>query len=202
MKKLLIVLFAFSLISCGGNKETNDSDSTNKDSVEVTMHKEMYVEDGALGDIKIGMPIQELEEMFMQDQINVITESMEGMEYKVYELYFHEKSKLSAIVEPFEEEGEAVIYRINVYDEMCKTAEGIGAGSSVADIKETYVVDSWYGAENGDLFASVTDYMTIIFAIEQDEISIAPDDIVDESDVKDDWRIKNTSVKPIKLFPV
>jgi hypothetical protein len=190
MKKLLIVLFAFSLISCGGNKETNDSDSTNTDSVEVNSHKEMYVEEGSLGDIKIGMPIQELEEMFMQDQINIITESMEGMEYKIYELYFHEKSKLSATVEPFEENGEAVIYRINVYDEMCKTVEGIGAGSSVADLKEAYVVDTWYGAENGSLFASVTDYMTIIFAIEQDELIIVPEEIVDEADVKDEWKIK------------
>ncbi len=190
IEKILTILLAISLVSCGGNKEENttDSDSTAVDSTEVSFNNE--ISSGALGDIKIGMPIADLEEMFMQDQIQVVTESMEGMEYKIYELYFHEKSKLSATVEPFEEEGEDIVYRINVYDENCKTVDGIGAGSTVAELKETYVVDSWYAAENGDLFASVTDFFDIIFAIEQEELNLAPEDVVDEADVKDEWVIK------------
>ena len=191
IKKTLTILLAISLVSCGGNKDENttDSDSTNVDSTEVVSFNN-EISSGALGDVKIGMPIAELEEMFMQDQIEIVTESMEGMEYKIYELYFDEKSKLSATVEPYEEEGEDVVYRINVYDESCKTVDGIGAGSTVAELKETYVVDSWYAAESGDLFASVTDFFDIIFAIEQEELNLAPEDVVDEADVKDEWVIK------------
>ena len=85
---------------------------------------------------------------------------MEGDDYDIYNVYKGER-KLYAVEPDFEKPG--IIFRIWIHDSKCKTAEGIGVGSSFADIKSKYTIES------------ITTENMFIILVKEISISLIPD---------------------------
>jgi|GEM_PF-5223889 len=63
---------------------------------------------------------------------------MEGDDYDIYNVY-EGKRKLYAVEPDFDKPD--IIFRIWIHDSKCKTEEGIGVGSTFADIKSKYTIE-------------------------------------------------------------
>ena len=81
--------------------------------------------------------------------------NMEGDDYDIYNVY--EGEKMLYAVEPGYEKPD-IIHRIFIHDSKCKTKEGIGVGSTLADIKSKYTIES---INNEGLFGIIVKEISI-----------------------------------------
>jgi hypothetical protein len=199
MKKMVFIfsLISLILISCGGNKEKQDEQTDKQQEQEnVVVHekndaRKNIIGEQHIGEIEIGMEIEKLKEQFPEEQIKTTTKSMEGEDYTIYHVFFGEKDVISLDVEPITTDKGEIISRMMLYDNTPKTKEGIGVGNTIAELREAYNIKSYYvSAIDGDIFAAVEEYESVVFAIDQDELMLPPETVINKEKINDKWLIK------------
>lgn len=196
MKKIAFIfsLISLILISCGGNKEKQEEQTEEPQEEQIQEKEEiqeMFIGEQKIGEIEIGMEIEKLKEQFPEEQIKTTTKSMEGEDYTIYHVFFGEKDVISMEVEPISTDKGEIISRMMLYDNRAKTEEGIGVGNTIAELREAYNIKSYYvSAIDGDIFAAVEEYESVVFAIDQDELMLPPETVINKEKINDKWLIK------------
>jgi hypothetical protein len=199
MKKIALIfsLISLILISCGGNKEKQEEQTDKQQEQEnVVVHEKKdarknIIGEQHIGEIEIGMEIEKLKEQFPEEQIKSTTKSMEGEDYTIYHVFFGENDVISMEVEPISTDKGEIISRMMLYDNTPKTKEGIGVGNTIAELREAYNIKSYYvSAIDGDIFAAVEEYESVVFAIDQDELMLPPETVINKEKINDKWLIK------------
>ena len=177
-KTLVLALFAIIMLSCTGRdgstttNETNEKVNITEDSLVVQneeIQKTILIASNSVDGVVIGKKIDDfIAEGQQRYSVKKETMNMEGDDYVIYNVYEGERKLYS--VEP-DFDNPDVIDRIWVYDSKCKTKEGIGVNSSLADIKSKYTIE-YISTEEG-------------LSIHVKEIPVAF--IPDESKVPDNW---------------
>jgi hypothetical protein len=113
------------------------------------------VERGRVGPVSIGASAHTVYEQFRDDRVKLVDLRYEGMLSPALELKrFGQTAAPSLIAELAVMRNQLVVYRIQVVDAAIRTKEGIGIGSTFADLRSRYQVDS-VGSGEGNVFARV-----------------------------------------------
>ena len=192
-KKLVFALFAIIIFSCTGRDGSTTTNETNEE-VNITENslvvqkeetqKTILITSNSVDGVVIGKNIQDfITKVQQRYSVKKETMNMEDDDYVIYNVY-EDRRKLYSVEPDFDNPD--VIYRIWVYDSICKTKEGIGVNSSLADIKSKYTIE-YISTEEG-------------LSIHVKEIPVAF--IPDESKLPDNWWIKTDYKKLPDDLPI
>ena len=114
----------------------------------------MVVERGRVGSVAIGAAAESVRTEF-GDRVRLVDLNLEGMLSPAFEVKLATSQIGPSLVVEINPAGNRlVVTRIHVVDPSLRTREGIGVGSTVAELRARYTVDS-VGAGEGGLFARV-----------------------------------------------
>jgi hypothetical protein len=112
------------------------------------------VERGRVGSIAIGAPAESVRREF-GERVRLVDLNLEGMLSPAFEVKLATAQiGPSLVVEINPVNSRLVVTRINVVDPTLRTKEGIGVGSTFAELRARYAVD-WVGSGEGSFFARV-----------------------------------------------
>ena len=115
---------------------------------------------GQVGAIKTGMPTADLEQAIPAGQLHETSIHLEGQAYKAYEVNLHGGGVL------VEETCDPAcrVWRIQVRNPAYRTAEGLGVGSSLGEVKKHYPI-SFLGSGETEIVA-VSNQKKITFMLD------------------------------------
>jgi hypothetical protein len=129
------------------------------------------VERGRVGPVAIGALAETIYGEF-RDRARLIDLKLEGHLSPALEIkLFGAQATASLVAEIWPSDNKLVVTRIRVLDARLRTKEGIGIGSSYADLRSHYSVD-WVGSGEGDFFARV-EALGISFALDMSGVQAA-----------------------------
>jgi hypothetical protein len=112
------------------------------------------VERARVGPVSIGAAAEPIAREF-GDRARLIDMHLEGQFSPAFEIrLFGAQAGASLIAEISPSNNQLVVTRIRVLDPRLRTKEGIGIGSTYADLRSRYSVD-WVASGEGDFFARV-----------------------------------------------
>jgi hypothetical protein len=115
---------------------------------------------GQVGAIKTGMPTADLKQVIPASQLRETSIHQEGQAYKAYEVNLHGGGVLvEEICAPA-----CRVWRIQVRNPAYRTAEGLGVGSSLGEVKEHYPI-SFLGSGETEIVA-VSNQKKITFMLD------------------------------------
>ncbi len=139
------------------------------------------VERGRVGPIALGASAHAVYEQF-RTRVKLVDLQLEGMLSPALEVRrFGQQTTPSLIAELGAVGNDLVVTRIQVVDPALRTKDGIGIGSTFAELRAKYTVD-WIGSGEGSVFARV-EALGISFQL-------------DQTGQKDLWKIREPSKVP------
>ena len=142
----------------------------------------MVVERGRVGPIAIGAPAESVRTAF-GERVRLVDLNLEGMLSPAFEVKLATAELGPSLVVEINPAGNRlVVTRIHVVDARLRTKEGIGVGSTFAELRARYAVDS-VGSGEGGFFARV-EALAISFRL-------------DSSDARPLWRIRDVAQVPL-----
>jgi hypothetical protein len=115
---------------------------------------------GQVGAIKTGMPTADLEQVIPAGQLRETSIHLEGQAYKAYEVNLHGGGVLvEETCDPA-----CLVWRIQVRNPAYRTAEGLGVGSSLGEVKKHYPI-SFLGSGETEIVA-VSNQKKITFMLD------------------------------------
>ena len=112
------------------------------------------VERARVGQVSIGASAEAIAREF-GDRVRLIDLNLEGHLSPALEIkLFGTQGAASLIAEIWPSNNQLVVSRIRVFDPRLRTKEGIGVGSTYADLRSRYSID-WVASGEGDFFARV-----------------------------------------------
>ena len=95
---------------------------------------------GRAGQIEVGMPVDDLYRIVGRDQVRLVDLFSEGMFTPAIEIRLAGASAAPAMIAPIREWpcGVYALSAVDVWDQRFRTAEGIGAGSTLGDLRQRY----------------------------------------------------------------
>jgi hypothetical protein len=117
-----------------------------------------------VGAIKIGMPVADLKKVIPASQLKETNIHLEGQGYKAYAIGPHQAGLL------VEETCEPAcrVWRIQVRNPAYRTAEGLGVGSSLGEVKKHYPI-SFLGSGETEIVA-VSNQQKITFMLDVSQL--------------------------------
>jgi hypothetical protein len=203
-KFILIILFAGILNSCThdekeskNNPDTVISRKPREIPSEIKQQKLMtnnrLISEIGVGDIKLGMPFDNLLTIFPMDKVRKSTmDAGVDEEYEIeldeerYEIYTDEESYLVI------RSNAGKITKIYVYDRDFKTKENLSAGSTFGKILDNYKIKECKGCESGGTNIFIKEYKNMIFCIDFDT---EVDQIVEKNSIP-----RNAEIQYILVF--
>jgi hypothetical protein len=111
------------------------------------------------GYLEIGMDVDSVYNIYGLDNIKIVDLQSEGAFSPAIRIFMNggpdSSASLVAVIE-CQNKFEWLIHSIGVYDNRFRTKEGIGAGSTLGDLRKTYKVN-WIDFGEGPLMAGVED---------------------------------------------
>ena len=143
---------------------------------------------GQAGLVRIGDDVQSVYERYPENQVRLVDLQMEGLPTPALAITVPGSGIARGIVAQLGvgEDG-MVVTRIHVADPVLKTREGIGVGSSFADLRSTYEIQGLRFGEGGP-FAMV-ESLDARFELDQSGSRIDLSQVADPNDVPGDVRI-------------
>ena len=119
---------------------------------------------GQIGPIRVGMPVTEMRKQVPAQLLKEVPITREGKGYKAYEIrQSGADTKAGLLVEEICEP-DCKVWRIQVQNPAYKTKEGLGIGSTLADVKKHYKL-SFLGAGETEIVA-VSDDAKLTFMLD------------------------------------
>ncbi|MFD3001778.1 mechanosensitive ion channel protein MscS [Pontibacter toksunensis] len=177
-------------------EESNVQQQINATETEVTAPDptSLVIEKGQVGNLKIGMPINQVREQVPSGMvINDTTLMLEGQQSTAYVLRSKGQEKgllIEQVCEP-----NCLVWRISVDSQEYKTAEGLGVGSKYGEIKQAYPIGTVALVE--DNFVAVSEEAGMSFVLDDTQL---PQDARDLGRYNPGNIPANTLVKRVLLY--
>lgn len=188
------LLVTFLLVGCGPGETSTaptDTDAVNTaepivDDQQTMMEFGSLIEPGNVGEISVKMEVSELKDVFGESNVVDATRSDEGEEYDIFNI-LDENGKLAFEVTPFCDT-KCLVDRILVYTEDYTTVQGIGVGSTFADIEAAHTgLDIFAG--NYGIMVYTKELQKVAYVLEVDGLSYEPNQEFAPSEILDDSKV-------------
>lgn len=141
MRHLNLILFLIvGITSCSPKQDGKVKPVDESVKTVIAPSKADFITNNSVDGIAIGDNVDEfISEVKQRYTVKKEITQLEGDEYDIYNVYENKQKKYS--IEPNFDQPD-IIYRIWVYSSKFKTAEGIGIGSTLSEIKSKYQIES------------------------------------------------------------
>lgn len=168
---LYAILLGVGMAAC--LSQNDEATSENEEQVEATATTaanpepaDLVIEKGRAGNIRLGMPIEEVRQNVVEGTVvNDTLLMQEGQQATGYLLYTNEEKAL--LIEQ-NCEPDCEVQRISVLSPAYKTAKGIGVGSSYGEVKQAYPITTV--AVEEDNFVAVSDEASMSFELDDTKL--------------------------------
>ncbi|HEX7081670.1 MAG TPA: hypothetical protein VF329_11700 [Gammaproteobacteria bacterium] len=144
------------------------------------------IEAGGVGDVRIGVSAEALEEAYPPERRQRVDLRLEGMPAPAFELMPEGTTRPDALVaELIEQDGTLRVFRIRIRDAALETEHGVGVGDTVGDLRASYALGRLIGGE-GNLGIRVP-ALSATFLLDRERVqpgwwqthdpSLVPDDV-------------------------
>ncbi|GAB3537285.1 hypothetical protein GCM10027443_30000 [Pontibacter brevis] len=173
---LYAILLGVGMAACLSQNENESAEESNvqqqinateTDAVAAPAPSTLVIEKGQVGNLRIGMPINQVREQVPTGMvINDTTLTQEGQQSTAYVLRPKGQEKgllIEQVCEP-----NCMVWRISVDSEDYKTAKGLGVGSKYGEVKEAYSIGTVALAE--DNFVAVSEEAGMSFVLDDTQL--------------------------------
>lgn len=169
---LYAILLGVGMAAC--LSQNDEATTENEEQVEATATTaaepdpaDLVIEKGRAGNIRLGMPIEEVRQSVVEGTVvNDTLLMQEGQQSTAYVLHTSDKDKALLIEQRCEPDCQ--VWRISVLSPAYKTAEGIGVGSNYGEVKAAYPITTV--ALEEDNFVAVSDTAGMSFELDDTQL--------------------------------
>jgi len=123
------------------------------------------ITDGKVGEVEINMDVNKLKNIFPEEQLKVKKVESDGDEYALYKIMDSDLKTLAIEIESLCADI-CLVSRINIISPKYKTIDGIGVGSTFAEIRKNYTMKNIVGGEDNNYMVYVKEYRDIAFIVQ------------------------------------
>lgn len=201
---LLISLFSALLVACSGERsgetveapvdqapEMETSAPIKEGEAAETMREDLQfstlIEPGAAGEVEIGQTLEEIQDIFGVDAVEVITLMQEGTEFDAWNILSEDGE---TIIQAWPDcgEGTCKVDRLLIFGEDYETSAGISVGQTFGDIKAAHgELDIFVGLEG--IMVYTKELQKLAYVLETDmgafepDMELQPDQVLNETKI-------------------
>jgi hypothetical protein len=175
LKNLLYaLLLGVGMAACLSDRDNTDSTTDDSAITEVTEAEvtpstdptDFIIDKGRVGNIRIGMPIEEMRQLTLQSiKLADTTLQLEGQASTAYT--FSSPVSPSGLIVEQQCDPDCKVWRIRIRDDHYRTVQGIGPGSKYAEVLEHHPISYASLGEGGFIAVSETHGMSFILDTSQ-----------------------------------